>query len=240
MKRVYERDEQGRRYCRPSFWQEEPMEIIVTMPIDMTDADQFRKKMSKENKIHISISSLIFKAVANALEEYPVISGMWLSKDKIWVHNLGETYITYIIQVEDSTVPGNFIDNASKKSLLEISGEIDTRLKEIRSKEIDNSIDFREEFPPRRPFFYIANIGAIGPVESITVGRFFSPSVLVTAVLGVGAIMEEPAVWKGEIQIRKMMKANLIFDHRAMMPNTGLEFLSQIKTNLEEPDTYLI
>jgi hypothetical protein len=53
MRRVCERDEQGRRYCQPAFWEEGPMEITLTMSIDMTDADSFRKEMNKEHEIHI-------------------------------------------------------------------------------------------------------------------------------------------------------------------------------------------
>jgi pyruvate/2-oxoglutarate dehydrogenase complex dihydrolipoamide acyltransferase (E2) component len=97
-----------------------------------------------------------------------------------------------------------------------------------------------EGFPPRRPFFYVANLGAIGPIESGMVGRFFSSSAPITAILGVCAMSEKPQVWGGQIQIRKMLNACLIFDHRAMHPNTPIKFLTQLKRNLEEPDTYLV
>jgi pyruvate/2-oxoglutarate dehydrogenase complex dihydrolipoamide acyltransferase (E2) component len=36
-----------------------------------------------------------------------------------------------------------------------------------------------------------------------------------------------------------MMNAILLWDHSAMMGNTSVEFLTQLKRNLEEPDTYL-
>jgi len=214
------------------------MELIITMPIVMNDADSFRKEMSKEHKIHISISSILIKAVASALENFPIMSGRWLTKDEIWVADPGETYIFYPIQVEDSIGAGS-IEKASQKSLLEISRELNSQVDEVRSKGTDVLIAMPEEFPPKRPFFDIINLGTIGPVESLSVGRF-SPLTIITALLGVCAMSKKPVVKDGRIQIGKEMNVVLIFDHRAMNPNTGVEFLSQLKRNLEEPDTYLV
>ena len=238
MKRVYEWDEQGRKYCQPAFWQEEPMEITLTTPIDMTDADSLRKEMKKEHEIHISISPMIIKAVAGALENFPIIGGRWLAKDKIWVPDPDETYIFYPIRVEDSIGIG-LIEKANRKSLLEISKELNTQVDEVRSKGIDVLIDMPENFPPKRPFLDIVNLGAIGSLESSSVGRF-SPLSITTAVLGVCTMSEKAVVKDGQIQIRKMMNMILIFDHRAMNPNTPMEFLNQLKRNLEEPATYLV
>ena len=42
-----------------------------------------------------------------------------------------------------------------------------------------------------------------------------------------------------QVVVRKMMNVALLFDHRAMMANTPIEFLNELKMNLEEPDTYL-
>jgi pyruvate/2-oxoglutarate dehydrogenase complex dihydrolipoamide acyltransferase (E2) component len=47
--------------------------------------------------------------------------------------------------------------------------------------------------------------------------------------------MEKPRVFKGQIQIRKLMNAVLLWDHRAMMANTGVEFLAEFKRRLENP-----
>jgi pyruvate/2-oxoglutarate dehydrogenase complex dihydrolipoamide acyltransferase (E2) component len=37
-----------------------------------------------------------------------------------------------------------------------------------------------------------------------------------------------------------MMNAILLWDHFAMMANTPVEFLNDLKKRLEEPDTYLV
>jgi pyruvate/2-oxoglutarate dehydrogenase complex dihydrolipoamide acyltransferase (E2) component len=46
-------------------------------------------------------------------------------------------------------------------------------------------------------------------------------------------MLERPAVKNGQIQIRKMMNVILSWDHAAMMGNTSIEFLTQLKRNLE-------
>jgi pyruvate dehydrogenase E2 component (dihydrolipoamide acetyltransferase) len=94
-----------------------------------------------------------------------------------------------------------------------------------------------EERKPPEPLFYLANIGTIGPIESAS-SNWFPPTI--TAELAVCAMLEKPAVKDNQIQIRKMMTLIFLFDHRAMQANIPIEFLTQLKRNLEEPSTYLI
>jgi hypothetical protein len=47
----------------------------VGTEIDMTEADDFRKKIEKESGTHVSINSLIVKAVANLWKIFPSSRG---------------------------------------------------------------------------------------------------------------------------------------------------------------------
>ncbi len=237
----YQIDEGGKRYCRPAFglmeqppfWPDQPVGVALTMVIDMTDADSFRKEISEKHKTHITINSLIIKATADTLEDFPIMCGKWLSKDKILLPNPGEICILYTIQIGDS-IAVNWIEKASQKTLLEISAELNAEIKEVRSKSKNKSM---EERKPPEPLFYLTNIGTIGPIESVS-SNWFPPTI--TAELAVGAMLKKPAVWNGQIQIRKIMNVFSLFDHRAMMANTPIEFLNELKRNLEEPDIYLV
>ena len=40
----------------------------------MTDADSFRENFGRENGTHVMLTPLITKAVADALEDFPVLS----------------------------------------------------------------------------------------------------------------------------------------------------------------------
>jgi pyruvate/2-oxoglutarate dehydrogenase complex dihydrolipoamide acyltransferase (E2) component len=60
------------------------------MLLDMTDADVLRKKLGKENRTHISITSVIIKAAANALKDFPLLCGLWEGNDRVRLPNPGE------------------------------------------------------------------------------------------------------------------------------------------------------
>lgn len=55
------------------------------------------------------------------------------------------------------------------------------------------------------------------------------------AILGVGRIMEKPAVKNGEIVVRKMMTLSLVFDHRLTDGAPAARFLDYICEIIEEP-----
>ena len=218
--RVYERDDQGRRY----YWLDGQFKIMgmngpiwasLTVPIDMTDVDLFRKKLQKESGVHIGITSPIIKAAAHASEVVPLMGGIWLSSDKIWVSDPGEILIWGAVQIGDQL--GMYrIENAGKKGLLEISKELNTQINEIRSKK---KIAVPEEVEPRVPSLCITNVGTIGPVEMGTL-QSSEPHHIggnVAGLLGICAILEKPAVKDGKIQIRKLMNSIIFWDHSAMI-----------------------
>jgi pyruvate dehydrogenase E2 component (dihydrolipoamide acetyltransferase) len=243
MKRVYKRDEQGRRYCQldeqfKRMGMGGPIWSTITMSIDMTDVDRFRKKIQEGSEVHISIISPIIKAAANASTAVPLIGGVWLTADKIWVAEPGEILIWGAVQVGDQL--GVYrVEKAGKKSLLEISKELNAQVNQMRSK---GKIAMPEEVVPRGPSLSITNVGTIGPVETGTLQSNEPHHVggNVAMLMAIGAILEKPAVKDGKIQIRKLMNATLFWDHSAMMANTPIEFLNELKRNLEEPDTFLV
>lgn len=242
MRRVYERDDQGRRYYQldeqlKQFGMGGPTWCTVTMPIDMTDVDRFRKIIQEESGVHITITSPIIKASVKASTAVPLIGGVWLSSDKIWVAEPGEILIHGAVQVGDQL--GEYhIKNAGKKSLSKISNELNAQINEIKSKEKI----FMPEDVLQVPSLGISNMGTIGPVEAGTLQFNESHHVggNVTPLLAIGGILEKPVAKDGKIQMRKMMNAILFWDHAAMMANTPIEFLNEFKRCLEEPDTYLI
>ena len=55
------------------------------------------------------------------------------------------------------------------------------------------------------------------------------------AILGVGRIVEKPAVVEGEIVVRSMMSLSLTFDHRALDGVPAGEFLQTLTGKLQDP-----
>ena len=189
MKRIYERDKEGRRYCRPCHERvpEHLTEITLTVPVDMTDADAFRRKLGEENRIHVSVTSLIIKAAANALEDFPLLYGCWEGDDRVRLPNPGE--ITLQGPVRVGNMLGFFtIEKASQKTLLEISEELDFQVSEVKLKKKGLEVPSSSI-----PSFNISNIGTLGPVESGGLSGLSS----IVAFMGVPAILEKPAVKDG-------------------------------------------
>jgi pyruvate dehydrogenase E2 component (dihydrolipoamide acetyltransferase) len=58
-------------------------------------------------------------------------------------------------------------------------------------------------------------------------------------ILAVGAIREMPVVVDGKITVRKRMKMTLSGDHRALDGAMAAEFLTDLKTVIEDPKTYI-
>ena len=239
------RDEKGRYYYQlPRLFFSEnikhpyadyhPRPTYGSLSIDMTEADSFRKKLEDETGVHISFTSLIIKAAADSLEDFPILCGVWEGTDRIICPDPGEIGIVGPIQIGEE---GGFflIEKANKKTLLEISKELEAQVAKVKSEK-------RMGYPwPRekgefKPLFEITNAGAIGDIESF----FTVPRPIALSLLLVSSIKEKPIAKDGEIVIREMMNVTLSIDHYAMLAKIPMDFLTQLKRNLEEPDTYLV
>ena len=203
--------------------------VTTVVPIDMTEADPSRKKLGDRNNTHVSIGSLIVKATANALEDFPYLCGFWDGDDRVRCASPGEITIWAPVRVGNA-LGFLTIERASQKTLLEISRELDLRVDELRSRK-------KIWEAPSQPCFLISNVGTLGPVELSDASGFVP---LTVASMATSAILEKPAVRDGDIQIRKMMNSILFWNHRAMNADIPIEFQTRLKRNLEEPSIYLI
>ena len=59
------------------------------------------------------------------------------------------------------------------------------------------------------------------------------------AILGIGRIIEKPAVHDGQIVVRSMMALSLTFDHRVLDGGPAARFLDQVRSFVEQPYQWL-
>jgi pyruvate dehydrogenase E2 component (dihydrolipoamide acetyltransferase) len=78
--------------------------------------------------------------------------------------------------------------------------------------------------------FTITNLGAYG-IDAFT--PIINPPQV--GILGVGRVVEKPAVYQGEITRRSMLFLSLTFDHRVIDGAPAAEFLHAVKGHLEDP-----
>jgi Pyruvate/2-oxoglutarate dehydrogenase complex, dihydrolipoamide acyltransferase (E2) component, and related enzymes len=234
-----ERDKEGRYYYRlpRSLLSEDlkhpyadyhPRPTYGSISIDMTDADAYKRKLEEDNKIRITFTSMIIKAAAEALEDFPILCGVWEGKDRIRCPDPRKIDIVGPVQIEEK---GGFflIEEANRKTLIGISEELRTQVDKVR---LEKKVGYPwpRERGELKPLFEITNPGMMGVESAFTVPRPIATSLLIVCV-----IEEKPIVRDGQIVVRKMMNAILSIDHYAMLAKIPLGFLNKFKRNLENP-----
>ncbi len=83
--------------------------------------------------------------------------------------------------------------------------------------------------------FTVTNLGAYGT-------DYFTPVINTpeAAILGVGRIVEKPAIYEGQFAKRSHMALSLTFDHRLVDGAPAAEFLRAVVEIIENPYRILI
>ena len=175
------------------------------------------KAAELHEKLQVSYTAIIFRAVARALCEKPIVNST-LEGNQIKIFedvNVGVAVATEYGLV----VP--VVRNADKKSLK----EIDTTIIELTEKARQGKLA-REELTGGT--FTITNLGMYG-VE------FFTPIINPpeAAILGVGKMTEKPVVIDGKVEVKPMIMLSLSYDHRIVDGTPAAEFLRIVKEKIE-------
>lgn len=202
--------------------------VTLTLEVDMTECVNFRTKILPEFErryaTRVSITEMIVKTVAIALESHPRLNARLVS-DSIHIHKNINIGIAVALE-EGLVVP--VVKYVQNKNLGGISQESKELIERARTGKFvpDDLSDGT---------FTITNLGSF----DIDV---FDPVIVPgqAAILGIGRIAEKPAVVKGAIEIRKLMNLCLSFDHRMLDGAPAAKFLQSVKQLLENPISILI
>ncbi len=189
----------------------------ITMEVDMTNAAQLREKLK------VSYTDILVKAVAKALTEHPIMNST-LDEDEIRIFaavNIGVAVAT------DKGLIVPVIPNADKKPIEEITPMLEKLVDKAKRGTLS-----KEELTGGT--FTITNLGMYG-VDVFT--PIINPPE--TAILGVGRVAERPTVSKGEIVAKPVMKLSLSFDHRVVDGAPAARFLQTMKAILEDASSLL-
>ena len=193
----------------------------LLVDIDMTDAMALRKQInaSAGEDERVSVNDLIVRACALALARHPSFN---VTVDGERFVRQAQENVCIAIALDDGLIAPAIID-ASNKRLPQIARET----KDLVERAKGGALKVEEI---TQGTFSITNLGAYG-IETL-VGIIQPPQ---TAILGVGTVMEQPAVRDGQIVVRQMMKVALSADHRVTDGAQGAQFLGEIKGLLEAP-----
>jgi pyruvate dehydrogenase E2 component (dihydrolipoamide acetyltransferase) len=184
----------------------------IMMEVDVS------KAVGLHERLQVSYTAIIVKAVANALTEHPMINST-LDGNQIKIFE--DVNVGIAVAAEHGLVVP-VVRGADKKSVK----DIDTAIKELTEKARKGKLA-REELTGGT--FTITNLGMHG-VE------FFTPIINPpeAAILGVGKITEKPVVINGKVEAKPKIMMSLSYDHRIVDGVPASEFLSKVKEKIEK------
>ena len=185
-------------------------QITITAEADVTPATEFRARQSRE--FDFSYTDMMIYSVARALTRHPRMNAR-LNGTEIVLSASANVGIAVALD-EGLIVP--VVNRAESKSLQEIAVESralgeKARAGNLKLEDVTGGT------------FTITNLGMFG-VDAFT--PILNPGE--AGILGVGRIIEKPAVFKGAIAKRAMLWLSLTFDHRVVDGAPAAEFLRTV------------
>ncbi|MGC9397477.1 MAG: dihydrolipoamide acetyltransferase family protein [Anaerolineae bacterium] len=198
----------------------------LTVEVDATAFAALREKLktrfAKELGFNISYNDLLMVIAAKALRRFPAVNAR-LDEEAGVIRQLDEVNVSLAMDTKRGLIVP-VVRDVDRKGLLEIARITNDLVQRTRAGKVlpDELIGGT---------FTITNLGmfdidAFAPIINL-------PEI---AILGVGRIQEKPAVYNGEICIRKLMWLSLNFDHRLVDGGPASRFLQYIKQLVEDPD----
>ena len=202
--------------------------FYLTVEVDTQELREARKQLIPliESKIGIrlTVTDLIIKMVAKALEDNPSVNCAYAEGAMKLFKRID---IGLVAAVEGGLIVP-VIRQADKKSLAEIT----QARAELAQKARDRKIT-KEEMTGST--FTISNLGMFG-IDQFS--AILQPPE--GAILAIGRITDKAVVRDGQIVIRPMMTLTLSIDHRVLDGVLGSQFLQSLKGYIENPATILL
>lgn len=198
--------------------------ITLTVRVDMTGFEAVRRDLNAKAdaaaEAHVSLTALVVKAVAWALDHHPWLNST-LRGDEI--HLLRDINIGVAVAVDDGLIVP-VVRRADEKGVAEIAAEVNelaVRAREGRLVPQDVA----------GGTFTITNLGMLG-IEQFT--AIINPPQ--AAILALGAVQPEALVGEGgQIEARPVMRMTLSADHRVVDGAVAARFVGKLREALETP-----
>lgn len=197
--------------------------FYLTVEVDTQEFGETRNQLipiiESQTGIRLTITDLIIKIAASALEDNPSLNCCYVDGA---VKLFERIDIGLVTAVEGGLVVP-VIRQANKKSLAEITQARAELIQKARERTLS-----REEM--RGSTFTISNLGMF---DIDQFNAILQPPE--AAILAVGRIADKAVVRSGEIIIRPMMTLTLSIDHRVLDGVIGAQFLQSLKNCIESP-----
>jgi pyruvate dehydrogenase E2 component (dihydrolipoamide acetyltransferase) len=197
--------------------------FYLTIDADVKNLIAFRSELNEGRDQKISFNDIIIKAIAIMLTKHPDCNVSYVDNS---IRYYDAANVCLAVAIEGGLLTPA-IRNCEQKSIEEISTDAAVLVEKARNKKLR----------PRESMggtFTLSNLGMFGIEEFIAIVN--PPQAL---ILAVGAIREVPVVDAGNIKVGKRMKMTLSCDHRAVDGAMAANFLSDVKTVVEDPKQHI-
>ncbi len=191
----------------------------LTIDLDMDNAISARTAINEAGESKISYNDMIVKASAMALRKHPRVNSKWTSENTVIAKHI---HIGVAVAVDEGLVVPvlKFADQMS-------FAQIGANVKELAVKARDKKLKPEEM---EGSTFTVSNLGMFGIREFTSIIN--QPN---SAILSVGAIVQQPVVKNGQIVVGNVMTVTLACDHRTVDGATGAAYLQTLKQYIENP-----
>ena len=199
-------------------------QLTLHTEADVTDLVARRQAFLKEaaasgaDRVRVTYADLVIKASAEALKRHWKINAAIVGSE---IHYLEAIDVGFAVALDDELIVP-IVRRADQKSIRQIAretGDLATRARAGRLK-------------PDEVSGGSFTVSVLGLIDAFT--PIINPPE--SAILGVGRIVEKPAVHEGAIAIRSMMALSLTINHRVIDGEPGAHFLRRIRQYFEVPD----
>ncbi|MFC6841964.1 dihydrolipoyllysine-residue succinyltransferase [Xanthomonas theicola] len=184
---------------------------------------ELQDEFQKAHGIKLGFMSFFVKAAANALQRFPLVNAS-IDGDDVIYH--GYSDISIAVSTEKGLVTP-VLRNVERHSFADIERGIADYAKKAR----DGKLSLEEL---QGGTFTVTNGGTFGSLLSTPI---INPPQ--SAILGMHAIKERPIAENGQVVIAPMMYLALSYDHRIIDGKDSVQFLVDIKNQLENPGRML-
>ena len=185
-------------------------QLTITSEADVTPATELRERLKRE--FDFTYTDLLIQAAARALLKHPRMNARLQGNEIV---TSSEANVGLAVSLDDGLIVP-VIRDVTNKSLRDIAaltkqaGE-KARAGKLKLEDISGGT------------FTISNLGTYG-VDAFTPILNSGE----TGILGVGRIVEKPAIYRGEMASRAMMTLSLTFDHRVIDGAPAALFLQTV------------
>ncbi|MCB9849042.1 MAG: 2-oxo acid dehydrogenase subunit E2 [Phycisphaeraceae bacterium] len=205
--------------------------VKVNMDPLLTLRAQLNEQLSAQG-VKLSVNDFLVRACALALHAHPYVNASWVGSqgsEKIRIN--GQVNIGVAVALAEERGGGLVVASlrgADAMGLRQISSE--TKRLAIKAREKGLTVEEMEGAT-----FTISNLGMFG-VEHFT--AIINPPN--SAILAVGAAVEQPVVRDGQIVVGHEMQMTMSSDHRVIDGAMAAKFLADVREALEHPATLLV